>query len=83
MYLFKVISVLLSVGFTVSKDAPTELDIKTTYLPRDCPAKAQDGDSLKVHYVGARRFFCAYNLLRAKLWNCFLDRDTICGWKEI
>ncbi|THH06952.1 hypothetical protein EW146_g9460 [Bondarzewia mesenterica] len=39
---------LLSVS---AAQAPTELKIDTTYLPEDCPAKAQKGDAIKVHYV--------------------------------
>ncbi|KAJ7274556.1 hypothetical protein B0H12DRAFT_404010 [Mycena haematopus] len=31
---------------------PTELQIETTYLPDDCPAKAAKGDQIKVHYTG-------------------------------
>ncbi|KAJ7773051.1 hypothetical protein B0H16DRAFT_1713957 [Mycena metata] len=31
---------------------PTELQIETTYMPEECPAKAAKGDAIKVHYTG-------------------------------
>ncbi|TFK44121.1 hypothetical protein BDQ12DRAFT_569597, partial [Crucibulum laeve] len=33
-------------------EQPKELKIDTTYLPADCPVKAQKGDSIQVHYTG-------------------------------
>ena len=33
-------------------DAPTELVVKTTYLPEDCASKAKTGDNIQVHYTG-------------------------------
>jgi hypothetical protein len=32
-----------------------ELEIKTTYSPSDCNAKAKKGDAIKVHYVRSLR----------------------------
>jgi len=49
------ISGLLLVAVTVvsaEREPPQELIIDTTYLPAHCPAKAQKGDSIQVHYVG-------------------------------
>ncbi|KAH8994037.1 hypothetical protein EDB92DRAFT_354326 [Lactarius akahatsu] len=34
------------------QQAPTELDIKTTFSPPDCGVKAKKGDAIKVHYTG-------------------------------
>ena len=34
------------------KAAPTELQIETTFMPAACGTKAQQGDRIKVHYVG-------------------------------
>ncbi|KAJ3513908.1 hypothetical protein NLJ89_g2679 [Agrocybe chaxingu] len=34
------------------KVPPTELQIETTFLPEDCPNKAQKGDHVEVHYTG-------------------------------
>jgi len=33
-------------------EQPTELQIVTTFMPQECPVKAQKGDSLRVHYTG-------------------------------
>ncbi|KAJ6625791.1 hypothetical protein B0H10DRAFT_2161654 [Mycena sp. CBHHK59/15] len=46
------ISSLLFAVVVLATDAPTELQIETTYLPDDCPAKAQKGDAIQVHYTG-------------------------------
>ncbi|PFH53719.1 hypothetical protein AMATHDRAFT_136902 [Amanita thiersii Skay4041] len=43
---------LLAAGLVAADDAVTELKIDTTYLPPECPNKAQKGDSIKVHYTG-------------------------------
>lgn len=44
-------SLLFAAVAVLAADPPTTLQIDTTYLPEDCPAKAQKGDSIKVHYV--------------------------------
>ncbi|KAJ7116055.1 hypothetical protein C8R44DRAFT_628833 [Mycena epipterygia] len=46
------LSSLLFAVVVLAADAPTELQIETTHLPEDCPAKAQKGDSIQVHYTG-------------------------------
>ncbi|KAG5639047.1 hypothetical protein H0H81_007661 [Sphagnurus paluster] len=33
-------------------EAPTELQIETTYKPEDCSVTASKGDQMKVHYTG-------------------------------
>ncbi|KAJ7154164.1 hypothetical protein C8R46DRAFT_1118879 [Mycena filopes] len=46
---------LSSIVFAVvvlAADAPTELQIETTFMPEECPAKAAKGDFLEVHYTG-------------------------------
>ncbi|KAJ7446749.1 hypothetical protein FB451DRAFT_1054960 [Mycena latifolia] len=51
----RVTSLLSSLLFAVvvlAADAPTELQIETTFMPEDCPAKAAKGDSIQVHYTG-------------------------------
>lgn len=58
MQLFNWLSCLLFAVVVVAKEAPTELEIKTTYLPEDCKIRAKNGDSIQVHYV------CTY-----LLWN--------------
>jgi len=35
-----------------SKQAPTELQIETTFKPEGCTKTAKTGDRIKVHYVG-------------------------------
>ncbi|KAF8893531.1 hypothetical protein BD779DRAFT_1055916 [Infundibulicybe gibba] len=52
MQLFSLLWCLLFAVGALAADPPTELGIETTYLPKDCPAKAQKGDSIKVHYIG-------------------------------
>jgi len=56
MHIFKYcLSVLLLVVVALADgvvEPPTELKIDVTHLPSDCPAKAQKGDSIKVHYTG-------------------------------
>jgi hypothetical protein len=45
---------VLAFGLLVSAQQsppPKELEIKTTYTPSDCTAKAKKGDAIKVHYV--------------------------------
>jgi FK506-binding protein 2 len=42
---------LLSVG-VLAADPPTELEIKKTFVPDNCPSKTQKGDSISVHYTG-------------------------------
>ena len=42
--------------------ALTELKIDVTHLPSDCPAKAQTGDKIKVHYVSSS-YLCEMNSL--------------------
>ncbi|PPQ71269.1 hypothetical protein CVT26_012040 [Gymnopilus dilepis] len=31
---------------------PSDLEIKTTYMPESCPHKASTGDRIQVHYIG-------------------------------
>ena len=55
MQIFKYsLSILLLAVFALADGAanpPKELVIDVTYLPKDCPAKAQKHDDIKVHYV--------------------------------
>lgn len=51
MQLFSWISCLLFATVVLAIDTPLELKIETTFMPRDCPAKATKGDAIKVHYV--------------------------------
>jgi len=37
---------------SAAEPPPKELKIDTTYAPSECPAKAQNGDAIKVHYTG-------------------------------
>ncbi|KAJ7116036.1 hypothetical protein C8R44DRAFT_675585 [Mycena epipterygia] len=46
------LSSLLFAVVVLAADPPKELQIETTYLPDDCPVKAQKGDAIKVHYTG-------------------------------
>ena len=32
-------------------EPPTELEIRSSYIPEDCKIKARSGDRLSVHYV--------------------------------
>ena len=45
------VAALIAATVVVAKEPPTELEIKTTFLPEDCKVKAQTGDSIQVHYV--------------------------------
>ncbi|KAJ7352593.1 hypothetical protein DFH08DRAFT_859365 [Mycena albidolilacea] len=47
-----VLSLLFAAVAVLAAEAPKELQIETTYLPDDCPAKAAKGDQIKVHYTG-------------------------------
>ena len=80
MYWSKVISILLLVGLAFAdNEAPTELVIKTDYMPDDCVLKAQKGDQIKVHYVSTPSESSAArcNDLAAPDWN------PVCGWQEV
>ncbi|PAV18598.1 fk506 binding 2 [Pyrrhoderma noxium] len=37
-----------------AREAPTELEIETTFKPDDCSQQANAGDTIKVHYTGTR-----------------------------
>jgi len=56
MKMFKWLTTLFAAGAVAAHDsgkaAPTELQIETTFMPAVCGAKAQQGDRIKVHYVG-------------------------------
>ncbi|TRM70105.1 hypothetical protein BD626DRAFT_476311 [Schizophyllum amplum] len=41
---------------TDAAEPPKELVIETTFAPSECPAKAQSGDKVKVHYTGTLFF---------------------------
>ncbi|KAJ7903709.1 hypothetical protein B0H14DRAFT_2666057 [Mycena olivaceomarginata] len=45
-------SLLVAAVAVLAAEPPKELQIETTYLPDDCPAKAAKGDQIKVHYTG-------------------------------
>ncbi|KAL1672143.1 hypothetical protein EV122DRAFT_225297 [Schizophyllum commune] len=46
-------AVLFAALVTVNAaEPPEELVVETTYAPPECPAKAQSGDKVKVHYTG-------------------------------
>ncbi|KAJ7284851.1 hypothetical protein C8J57DRAFT_702212 [Mycena rebaudengoi] len=49
---FNWLSSLLLAVVVLAADPPATLQIETTYLPEDCPAKAQKGDAIQVHYTG-------------------------------
>ncbi|KAJ7632823.1 hypothetical protein FB45DRAFT_913604 [Roridomyces roridus] len=49
---FLLSSLLLAATSVLAVDPPTKLEIETTYLPDDCPAKSDKGDAIKVHYTG-------------------------------
>ena len=44
---------LLSLPFllVLGREAPTDLEIETTFKPDDCSEIANSGDTIKVHYV--------------------------------
>ncbi|KAJ7158917.1 hypothetical protein C8R46DRAFT_1110768 [Mycena filopes] len=46
------LSSLVFAVVVLAADAPTELQIETTFMPEECPAKATKGDSIQVHYTG-------------------------------
>ena len=56
MKVFKWLTTLFAAGAVAAHDsgkaAPTELQIETTFMPEVCGPKAQQGDRIKVHYVG-------------------------------
>jgi len=45
--------IIVAATFVIADEkAPVmELKIDTTYMPAECPAKAQAGDAIQVHYV--------------------------------
>jgi FK506-binding protein 2 len=45
------VAALIAATVVAATEPPTELEIKTTFLPEDCNLKAQTGDSIQVHYV--------------------------------
>jgi len=45
------ILVAATVVIAEEKAPVMELKIDTTYMPAECPAKAQTGDAIQVHYV--------------------------------
>ncbi|KAJ2912723.1 hypothetical protein MD484_g7702, partial [Candolleomyces efflorescens] len=46
------VAALIAATVVAAKEPPTELEIKTTFLPEDCKLQAQTGDSIQVHYTG-------------------------------
>ncbi|KIK02700.1 hypothetical protein K443DRAFT_677423 [Laccaria amethystina LaAM-08-1] len=46
------ILVAATVVLADEKAPVSELKIDTTYMPAECPAKAQPGDAIRVHYTG-------------------------------
>lgn len=44
-------SLLALAACALAVEPPTELQIETTFMPEECPVKAQSGDQIKVHYV--------------------------------
>jgi hypothetical protein len=51
------VAALIVATDVAATEPPTELEIKTTFLPQDCYLKAQTGDSIQVHYVCAQWTF--------------------------
>ena len=72
---------MLVFAFVVkAAEAPTELQIDTTYKPPECPVTAKSGDSIKVHYVSTWKFVVVfYTMLRKNV----SDRQAIHYWREI
>ena len=52
MLFFSWIFCLSLVLAVLAKEAPKDLVIDTTFLPKDCTVKAKKGDKISVHYVG-------------------------------
>ncbi|KAN0091273.1 hypothetical protein V8E55_004839 [Tylopilus felleus] len=53
MQLFKVWFSLLTLAVcALAAQAPTELQIETTFMPEECLEKAAKGDTISVHYTG-------------------------------
>ena len=44
-------SLLFALKAIAATEAPTELQIETTHMPAKCEEKAENGDTLEVHYV--------------------------------
>jgi hypothetical protein len=75
------ILVAATVVLADEKAPVAELKIDTTYMPAECPAKAQPGDAIRVHYVRISSIVilnCYTDLLTP-----YLDRNFIREWKEI
>jgi len=53
---YLLLGVVVSVTADAGREHPTKLDIKTTYLPDDCPETAKKGDYIHVHYVSFQLF---------------------------
>ena len=53
MRAFGILSAVLfaAIATVNAAEPPEELVVETTYAPPECPAKAQSGDKVKVHYV--------------------------------
>ncbi|KIK98471.1 hypothetical protein PAXRUDRAFT_31152 [Paxillus rubicundulus Ve08.2h10] len=45
-------SLLVLAACALAVEPPTELQIETTFMPEDCPVKAEKGDTISVHYTG-------------------------------
>lgn len=63
MQLFKVWFSLLTLAVcALAAQAPTELQIETTFMPEECLEKAAKGDTISVHYVSLERpfYYCSH-----------------------
>ncbi|KAJ7594507.1 hypothetical protein C8J56DRAFT_885083 [Mycena floridula] len=77
--------VLLAAVAVAETEAPTELKIETTFLPDVCTTKAQNGDSIKVHYTGTLFTTGAKfdsSLERGPLPLTLGRQQVIKGWEE-
>lgn len=76
MKLLSWISAVVLTVVVAAAEPPTELVIKTTYLPAECPAKAKKGDQIQVHYVHHSQRLVRLSDISID-WHSFLQRKQV------
>jgi len=92
MQLLHLLSVLVFGLLVSAQQSPLqkELEIKTTYTPSDCNAKAKKGDAIKVHYVRSQasarllaRVWCVCRFSQGLTIFSLADRKTAFQWQQV
>jgi hypothetical protein len=78
-YSLSILLLAVSALADTGTEPPAKLKIDVTHLPSECPAKAQKGDSIQVHYVRRMQFVPE----REGFLTFAIDRNTSCQWQQV